>query len=163
MLCFGEIYLLSTEEKHYLKQYLVHNGVINENVEVQIRNVQKFKRALFKSELHSMEYAKVQSKSSATVAIQFTSDRNQIQTYFGRIQKFFKFEFNGSFYRVASVTVFYPLDSTKHGTERIQQTREYREKGKVVDLESIDRKVIFFGTRASTSLFILLIDLFLSE
>jgi len=110
----------------------------------------KFRRSFFKSEIHSSEYAKVQSKSSTNVAVQFIDDFNEIKTYYAQIEKFFLFDFKGETYRVAYLRVFYPLPLTAQGTERINRNREYKLKGKVVEIQAIDRKVVFYGSPGDT-------------
>jgi len=97
-----------------------------------------------------MEYTRVQTKSSCTVGIEFINDFEETETRFGRIHRFFRFEHKGQIHRVAYVSVFYSNEKTKNGTMRINQNREYKSKGKIIDVEAIDRKVIFYGTLSDT-------------
>jgi len=146
---YGDSCQLSTEEFKYVKQFLLAQEVITKDETFQL-NVVKFRRSFFKSEIHSSEYAKVQSKSSTNVAVQFIDDFNEIKTYYAQIEKFFLFDFKGETYRVAYLRVFYPLPLTAQGTERINRNREYKLKGKVVEIQAIDRKVVFYGSPGDT-------------
>ena len=67
-----------------------------------------------------------------------------------RAQKYFFFVLRNEIHRLAYLRVYYPVKPTRSGTLRVNQNREYTFEGRVVNVESIDRKVIFFGTGSDT-------------
>ena len=100
-----------------------------------------FTRAFFNTEIHSEMYKGVRSRCSYHVALVY-QEPTRIMTYFATVHKFFRATINGELYRLALTTSYYNKDPTRFGTKVIDKRRAYRS-GKIISVESINRKVIF--------------------
>jgi len=109
----------------------------------------KFKRAFFKSEIHSAEYARVRSRCSTHIAIVYLS-QNQPVIHYGTVQKFFKVAMNQETYRVAFVTAYIRQTTpNSRSLPKINRNLFYKTQ-RIINLDTIDSKVIFYGTFADT-------------
>lgn len=100
-----------------------------------------FTRAFFNTEIHSEMYKGVRSRCSHHVALVY-QEPTGVKTYFATVHKFFRVTINGVLCRLALVTSYYNKNPTRFGTKVIDKRRTFMT-GKVISVESIDRKVIF--------------------
>jgi len=103
--------------------------------------VEVFSRAFFNTEIHSELYQGVRSRKSFHVALVY-DEPTGVKTFFATVHKFFRVVILGVQYRVALTTSYHNRNPTQFGTKRIDTRRPYK-LGKIVLVESIDRKVIF--------------------
>jgi len=129
---------LTEQEKESVAEYL------EVNVSAVLDEAIKFERAKFKSEIHSSEYT-LRTKCSTDLAITYDQE-GQIKDYFGTIQKIFLIAIDEQIHRLAFVNTFYFVGNTRN---KINRTLIHQ-KGKIIPITSIDRKVIFVGPANNT-------------
>jgi len=99
----------------------------------------KFKRAFFKSEIHSREYTAVRTSCSHNVAIEYDTG-----THFATVERFFLFNLSDQTVRVAEVTIYTSNPNpSASGLPRIDLKKTYSRAWRFVDVTCLDRKVIF--------------------
>jgi len=103
--------------------------------------VEVFTRAYFKTEIHSELYGGVRSRRSHHIALVY-EEPTAPMTFFATVHKFFRMVIEGNLFRLALITSYYNNAPTRFGTKVINRTRTYA-RGKIISVESIDRKVIF--------------------
>jgi len=101
----------------------------------------KFRRAFFKSEIHSREYIAVRTSCSHNVAIEYDNG-----THFATVERFFLFTLPDSdqTVRVAEITLYTSNPNpSASGLPRIDLKKTYSRAWRFVDVACLDRKVIF--------------------
>jgi len=83
----------------------------------------------------------VRSRKSYHVALVYNEPTGR-KTFFATVHKFFRVVILGVLYRLALNTSYSNRDSTEFGTNVIDMRRTFQS-GKIVEVASIDRKVIF--------------------
>jgi len=125
------------EERGWVQSFVNAMGL--EGVEIPNR-VALFKRALFRTEIHSALYTAVRKRTSYHVAVCFEINGAQV-TYYAKVLKFFKITLADTDYRLALISSYPNTNPTNFGTTKIVN-RPYAQ-AEIVDVRSIFRKVIF--------------------
>jgi len=139
MLGKGETYTLTTNELAWVKTFVSLNHGNDIALGVPAADVVLFKRALFRTELHSKQYTGVRSRRSHDVAIRYEQG-----IYYGVVEKFFIVKIGSTILRLALVTAYGNVAPTAAGVLRINRNRPFA-LGRVVNLECIEEKVILVG------------------
>jgi len=104
----------------------------------------KFTKCLIRTEVHSKEYGGVRSSRSYHIAVKYLEGDEEKES-FGEVNKFFKVTVKDRVVRLALVTCFKPQPGYTH-----RLRNEIYKTGRVVDVLSIDRKVIFHAVGTTT-------------
>ena len=100
-----------------------------------------FQRLQFRSEIHVRNYSGVRTTASCNVACSFV-DRNEVKLYYGTVEKLLMIKGNDFTLRLAIVTTYKSPGTSKAGIPFIDLKSPYKT-GKVIEVTSIDHKVIF--------------------
>ena len=139
MLGKGEAYTLTANEAKWVEQYVQLNHDRGFRIEVDAEAM-LFKRALFRTELHSKQYTGVKTRRSHDVAIKYEEG-----VYFGVVEKFFRFNAGPLVLRLALVTAYpHRRAELAVGVERVNRNQPFA-RGRIVSVDSIEEKVIFVG------------------
>jgi len=136
----GKTLKLNAVEKMNLRKYFAEEGILQEIPTTVI----EFRRVFWKTEIHSQRYGAVRTSDSTGVAVQYTD-----ALYFANIVSFWKLEVGGKILRLCFLSVYEYLEPTRAGTQKINREKYYYDH-RVIDVESIDRKVIFYGEKQDT-------------
>ena len=134
----GQKYQLTTQERRWIADYIRF-----EDIEIMEgpQEVFTFQRLRWRSEVHAETYTGTRSSQSFHVAISYIS-ADLAKFYYGNVQKFFLIKTPNLTLRLALVTTFYPRTTSACGVTSLNRHRTYKS-GKVVDVTSINHKVIF--------------------
>lgn len=141
MLGKGEQYNLRADERDWISSYFENNHPL---VKPDLENVLLFKRALFRSELHSQEYQRVRTRQSFHVAVLYAEG-----IYYSDILKFFLIHGGKSTFHLALVQTYSKPVQTSSGTT-IKRTY-LAQAGRIIEVQSIEGKVMFAGEPGKTT------------
>jgi len=97
--------------------------------------VEKFKKLLWKTEIHSKECTTL-GRISYNVSVMYEEG----ELYYGRVEKFYKVYYYG-IHKIARVSMYYPKNITNFGQIRLKEDRIYAT-GRMINADAIHEKVI---------------------
>jgi hypothetical protein len=134
---------LTADEQNWIRAYIRHNLPTLRNTALPTSCL-VFKRALFRTEIHSRQYTAVRTRCSTNVAIMYD------KIFYGTVLKFFLIKVGRTTLRLALVLSYPFVASTELGVLRVNLTAPYAT-GRIVQLIEIDHKVMFAGPLNRTS------------
>ena len=136
---------LSNDEKQWIRKFIQLNHPALLDEAEALGQAVEFSRAFFKSELHAETYTRVRTRCSTNIEVVYTNGADH-----GVVHKFLKVTLANTTFRLALITTYRRLPASALGVVRINRNQPYKD-GKIIEVASIERKVMFVGGPNPTS------------